>query len=222
MNTNTKSNSHHGVLDGLLRPVLASSVLFMLVTGIAYPLATTGVAQLLFRSQAQGSLVERQGTVVGSAVIGQDFTKPIYFHPRPSATTGPDPSNPNNSVAQPYNAALSGASNLAPTSKKLVDQVSARVQAYRQENGLAADAPVPVDAVTASASGLDPDISPANARLQVARVAKARGLPEQQVSALVDSGTTGRQLGVFGEPRVNVLALNMALDALAAQKPATR
>jgi K+-transporting ATPase ATPase C chain len=174
---------------------------------------------VLFPSQSSGSLLAVHGKAVGSAVIGQDFRRPDYFHPRPSATLGPDPAAPEKSIDQPYNAASSGASNLGPTSKKLIDQVTARVQAYRNENGLAADAPVPVDAVTASGSGLDPDISVANARLQLARVAKNRRMPVEQVQALLDRQTSGRQYGFLGEPRVNVLRLNLALDASAS--PAT-
>jgi K+-transporting ATPase ATPase C chain len=157
---------------------------------------------------------------VGSAVIGQNFTAPHYFHPRPSATVAPDPADSSKTIDQPYNAALSGASNQGPTSRKLIDAVRERAQAYRQENGLAANAPIPVDAVTASGSGLDPDISIANARLQAARVASARNLMTQQVLALVDQQVTDRQFGVLGEPRVNVLRLNMALDALKAKAAA--
>jgi K+-transporting ATPase ATPase C chain len=205
---------------GLLRPALASSVLFMLVTGLAYPLATTAIAQVLFPSQARGSLVERDGALIGSAIIGQDFQQPTYFHPRPSATTAPDPADSTKSVDQPYNAALSAASNLGPTSKKLLDAVAARALAYRKENGLGADTQVPVDAVTASASGLDPDISLANARLQIGRVARTRGLPEQQLQVLVERETTPRQLGLLGEPRVNVLQLNLALDAATVHRAA--
>jgi K+-transporting ATPase ATPase C chain len=210
-----QENHHYGpVTKGLGRPVVASAVLFMLVTGLGYPLLATGAAQVFFRAQAQGSMIMRNDQVVGSAVIGQNFTVPGYFHPRPSVTMGTDPSDPSKTIDQPYNAALSGASNQGATSKKLLDQVTARTQVYRQENGLAADAPVPVDAVTASASGLDPDISVANAKLQGPRVAKARGLSEQQVATLIDQQTTQRQLGVLGEPRLNVLQLNLALDAL--------
>jgi K+-transporting ATPase ATPase C chain len=191
---------------GLVRPVLLSAAFFMLATGLAYPLLTTAVAGVLFPSQSSGSLLAVHGKAVGSAVIGQDFRRP-------------DPAAPEKSIDQPYNAASSGASNLGPTSKKLIDQVTARVQAYRNENGLAADAPVPVDAVTASGSGLDPDISVANARLQLARVAKNRRMPVEQVQALLDRQTSGRQYGFLGEPRVNVLRLNLALDASAS--PAT-
>jgi potassium-transporting ATPase KdpC subunit len=206
---------HKGpVLQGLVRPVLVSSAVFMLVTGIGYPMLTTAVARLLFPVQAQGSLVERNGQVIGSAVIGQDFTKPEYFHPRPSATSGTDPNDSTKTVDQPYNAAASAASNQGPTSKKLIDQVSERLQAYRADNGLDANARVPADAVTASGSGLDPDISLANALLQAARIAKARGISADQISGLIDRQTAPRQLGLLGEPRLNVLELNLALDTL--------
>ncbi|VWD03941.1 potassium-transporting ATPase subunit C [Burkholderia lata] len=197
---------------GLVRPVIASSVLFMLVTGIAYPLVTTGVANVLFPSQARGSLVQQNGTTIGSAVIGQQFTRAGYFHGRPSATVGTDPADPSKTVDQPYNAAGSGASNQGATSKKLLADIAQRVRVYRQENALAAGTPVPADAVTASASGLDPEISVANARMQAARVAQARGVDAAQVAALVDRIASPRQLGVLGEPRVRVLALNLALD----------
>jgi K+-transporting ATPase ATPase C chain len=210
VNSRTPQDS---VFRGLARPVLVSSIFFMLVTGIAYPYVTTGAAQMLFPSQANGSLVELNGKTVGSAVIGQNFTKPEYFHPRPSATSAPDPADASKSVDQPYNAALSGASNLGATSKKLIDQVGARVLAYRQENGMAADAAVPVDAVTASASGLDPDISVANARLQAGRVARIRHVSQSQVLTLIDRQIAQPQLGMLGDPRINVLQLNLALDA---------
>ncbi|WP_248752815.1 K(+)-transporting ATPase subunit C [Pseudomonas sp. MWU15-20650] len=201
------------IFKGLLRPVLVSAVFFMLLTGLAYPAFTTLAAQLLFPFQAQGSLIERDGLVIGSTLIGQDFTRPEYFHSRPSMTLGADPQDPSKSISQPYNAGSSGASNLGPTSQKLVEQVAARAKVYRQDNGLAADAPVPVDAVTASASGLDPHISVANARLQLARVARLRQIPEGQLLQLLNDHTTARTLGLFGEPRVNVLQLNLALDA---------
>jgi K+-transporting ATPase ATPase C chain len=201
------------LMRGVARSAIASAVSFMLVAGLAYPLVTTGVAQLVMPSQANGSLVQRNGQTIGSLLIGQNFAQPKYFHPRPSATLGTDPSNPNQSVAQPYNAANSGASNLGPTSKSLIDQVSARAAAYRKENGLAPDAQVPVDAVTASASGLDPDISIGNAMLQAARVAKTRGMTIDAMRDLIERTTTHRQLGVLGDPRIDVLKLNLALDA---------
>ena len=185
----------------LVRPVLVSAVLFMAVTGVAYPLATTGLAAALFPRQSTGSLVRHGDTVVGSAVLGQDFHTPRYFHPRPSATGD-----------VPYNAAASGASNLGPTSAKLRDTVRERAEAFRKENSLTSDAPVPVDAVTASGSGLDPDISLANAHAQSLRVATERRLRVSDVNALIDRLAQGRQLGLLGEPRINVLALNLALD----------
>ena len=185
------------------RTAVLMIIAITVVTGFIYPVVMTGLAQVLFPYQANGSLVrDSSGNVIGSALIGQNFTDPKYFHPRPSAA-GKDG----------YDATNSGGSNLGPTNQKLIDAVRQRAIAYRQENGLAPDAQVPVDAVTASASGLDPDISPANAYLQAARVAKARGLSESQVKALIDQHTQGRTLWVLGEPRVNVLELNMALDA---------
>lgn len=199
-------------LKGLLGPCLRGAVFVCLVTGVAYPLLTTGVAQLALPRQANGSLIERGGAVVGSALIGQQFAGAQYFHPRPSATSAPDPQDASKTVAAPYNAALSAGSNQGPTNPALIEAVAARAVAYRQANGLAADALVPVDAVTASASGLDPHISVANARLQAARVAQARGLAAEQVQRLVEQHTEGRVLGLLGEPRVNVLRLNMALD----------
>ncbi|CAM4244307.1 K(+)-transporting ATPase subunit C [Kerstersia similis] len=201
------------LFKGLGRPALASAVFFMLLTGLAYPLATTGVANLLFPEQAQGSLIQSGGALVGSRHIGQWFTQERYFHGRPSATMGSDPQDPAQTIAQPYNAAASGASNQGVLSKTLLDGVAGRAQAYREVNGLAADTPVPVDAVTASASGLDPHISVANARLQAGRVAQARGLPVEHVMQLVEQHTSGRQFGLLGDPRVNVLELNLALDA---------
>lgn len=203
------------LFKGLLRPVLVSAVFFMLLTGLAYPLVTTGLANLLFPFQAQGSLVQRDGRIVGSALIGQAFDRPEYFQGRPSMTLGSDPLDPSKSVPQPYNAGASGASNLGPTSQKLVDSVAARVSAYRQLNGLAADTPVPVDAVTASASGLDPHISLANARLQLNRVARQRQMAAVDVLMLLQAHSESRTFGLLGEPRVNVLQLNLALDAQA-------
>lgn len=202
-------------LAGLAGPCVRGAVFVALITGLAYPLALTGVAQLVLPHQAGGSLIERGGTVVGSALIGQRFSDARYFHPRPSATTAPDPDDPAKSVEAPYNAGASGGSNKGPTNQALVDTVAARVAAYRAANGLAGDAPVPVDAVTASGSGLDPHISAANAQAQAARVARARGLDAAQLRRLVDAHTEGRTFGLLGEPRVNVLRINLALDDLA-------
>lgn len=193
----------------LLRPAIVSAVLFMLVGGLAYPLLTTLVANVIFPYQAQGSLIERNGEIIGSELIGQQFTSPQYFHPRPSATLAA-----NLEVSEPYNAAQSQGSNLGPTNKALISAVQERAKAYCKENGLPSDAKVPVDAVTASGSGLDPDISVANASLQAPRVAEERGIPEVEVRRLIEENTEGRQLGFLGEPRVNVLELNLALDAL--------
>jgi K+-transporting ATPase ATPase C chain len=189
-------------------------VCFTVLTGLAYPLAMTAIAQALFPRQANGSLIERDGKVIGSDLIGQNFTKPGYFHGRPSATTGTDPKDPTKTVPAPYNAANSGGSNAGPTSRALIERVRGDVKALETENP---STPIPVDLVTASASGLDPDISPAAALFQVPRVARARGLREQKVRDLVTSHVEGRFLGVIGEPRVNVLRLNIALDALGAR-----
>ncbi len=210
-------------LAGLLGPCLRGAVFVALVTGLAYPLLTTGVAQLVLPRQASGSLIERGGAVVGSALIGQAFSGAGYFHPRPSATVGPDPQDASKSLAVPYNAGASGGSNQGPTNQGLIDSVTERAAAYRQTNGLAAGAAVPVDAVTASASGLDPHISVANAQAQAARVARSRGLDAAQVPRLLAEYTQPRVFGVLGEPRVHVLRLNMALDAVpapAGQAPA--
>jgi len=201
MNTRTVVVARDGMVTHLRTAILMVVVLTILL-GIIYPLVMTGIAQVLFPSQANGSLVrDTSGNVIGSALLGQNFTQPQYFHPRPSAA-GSDG----------YDATASGGSNLGPTNQKLIDAVKDRTDAYRQENGLAADAPVPVDAVTTSASGLDPDISPANALLQANRVAQARGVNVDQVRSLVNQYTEGRTLFVLGEPRVNVLKLNLALD----------
>jgi K+-transporting ATPase ATPase C chain len=194
-----------------IRPAIVFIVGLTIITGLIYPLAMTGIAGAIFPSQAQGSLIEKDGKVIGSALIGQSFTEAKYFHGRPSATTGPDPKDSTKSVSAPYNAANSGGSNLGPTSKALADRLKEDVATLKQENPSAA---VPVDLVTTSASGLDPDISPAAALFQVPRVAKARSVPESSVRALVESETQGRWLGLLGEPRVNVLKLNLALDAM--------
>jgi len=183
-----------------LLPALVAFLAITFLTGIAYPLAVTGVAQLAFPGRANGSLVERDGQVVGSRLIGQPFTGPAYFHPRPSA------------AGDGYDAMASSASNLGPTNQTLIASARERAIEYRRENGLAADARVPVDALTASGSGLDPHISPSNARLQARRVARARGLPPQRVLELVRAHSGGRSLGFLGEPAVNVLELNLALD----------
>jgi K+-transporting ATPase ATPase C chain len=195
-----------------IRPAILVLLALTLITGLAYPLAMTAIAGALFPKQAQGSLIERDGKVVGSALIGQEFKTARYFHGRPSATTAPDPNDPSKTVAAPYNAANSGGSNLGPTSKALDDRIKADVEKLRAENPAK---PIPVDLVTASASGLDPDISPQAALFQVPRVAKARSMPEERVRDLVTENTQGRWFGLLGEPRVNVLALNLALDAAA-------
>ena len=193
-----------------IRPAILVLLLLTLITGLAYPLAMTEVAGAIFPRQAQGSLIERDGKVVGSALIGQEFKDDKYFHGRPSATTAPDPADASKTVPEPYNAANSGASNLGPTSKALNDRIKGDVEKLKAENPSAS---VPIDLVTTSASGLDPDISPEGALFQVPRVAKVRGLPEARVRQLVAENTSGRLIGLFGEPRVNVLALNLALDA---------
>jgi potassium-transporting ATPase KdpC subunit len=195
-----------------IRPAIIILVALTLITGLAYPLAMTGVAGAIFPKQAAGSLIERDGKVVGSALIGQEFKSDKYFHGRLSATTAPDPADSTKTVSAPYNAANSGGSNLGPTSKALADRVKEDVDKLKAENPAS---PVPVDLVTSSASGLDPDISPESALFQVPRVAKARNIPEERVRELVTQNTQGRLVGIFGEPRVNVLALNLALDAAA-------
>jgi len=197
-----------------IRPAIIILVALTLITGLAYPLAMTAIAGAVFPKQAQGSLVERDGKVVGSALIGQEFKDDKYFHGRPSATSAPDPADSSKTVPAPYNAANSGGSNLGPTSKALNDRVKEDVDRLKAENPSAA---VPVDLVTTSGSGLDPDISPEAALFQVPRVAKARNLPEDQLRQLVTKYTQGRLAGLLGEPRVNVLALNLALDAAASK-----
>ena len=196
------------------RPALTMIVLFTILTGLIYPLAVTGIAQVLFPRQANGSLVVVDGKVVGSSLIGQAFTEDRYFHSRPSATSAPDPKDSSKTVDAPYNAANSSGSNLGPTSKALIERMKADVETRQSQNP---GAKVPTDLVTASGSGLDPHISPDAALFQVPRVAKARGLPDNRLRELVAQYIEGRTLGFFGEPRVNVLALNMALDRLAAK-----
>ena len=195
-----------------IRPAIVLIVALTLITGLAYPLAMTGIAQTIFPYRSQGSLVERDGKVVGSELIGQEFTSDKYFHGRPSATTAPDPKDSTKTVPAPYNAANSGGSNLGPTNKALIDRVKEDVDKLKQENP---SAPVPIDLVTTSGGGLDPHISPAAALFQVPRVAKARNMPEERIRQLVNEAVEGRTLGLFGEPRVNVLALNLALDRAA-------
>ena len=195
-----------------IRPAIIILVLLTLVTGLVYPLAMTAIAGVIFPKQAQGSLIEKDGKVVGSALIGQEFKEEKYFHGRPSATTTADPADATKTVPAPYNAANSSGSNLGPTSKALNDRVKEDVDKLKAENP---SMPVPVDLVTTSGSGLDPDISPDAALFQVPRVAKARNMPEDRVRQLVADKTEGRLAGFLGEPRVNVLALNLALDAAA-------
>lgn len=197
-----------------IRPAIIVLLGLTLITGLIYPLVMTGIAGVLFPDQAQGSLIEKDGKVIGSALIGQDFESDRYFHGRPSATLGTDPNDPSKTVAQPYNAVNSMGSNLGPTNKALIDRVSADVAKLKQENP---SAPVPTDLVTTSGSGLDPDISPAAALFQVPRIAKARNMAEDNVRQLVNEHIQGRTLGLLGEPRVNVLALNLALDRAGTQ-----
>lgn len=195
-----------------LRPALVLLTALTAITGLAYPLAMTGLAGAIFPAKAAGSLIERDGTVIGSSLIGQTFTGAGYFHGRPSATTAPDPADASKTVPAPYNAANSSGSNLGPTSAALAERVKTDVDALKAENP---SAPVPVDLVTTSGSGLDPDISPEAAYFQVPRVAKARNIPEDKLRDLVTARIEGRTLGILGEPRVNVLALNLTVDDLA-------
>jgi len=197
-----------------IRPAIVLLLALTLITGLVYPLAITGIAGVIFPRQAQGSLIEKDGKVVGSALIGQEFKDDKYFHGRPSATTAPDPNDSTKTVSAPYNAANSGGSNLGPTSKALADRVKDDVEKLKAENP---SQPVPVDLVTTSASGLDPDISPEAALFQVPRVAKARNMPEDRVRELVTQNTKGRFAALLGEPRVNVLEINLALDAAASK-----
>ena len=193
-----------------IRPAIVLLLALTLITGVIYPFAMIGIAGAIFPRQAQGSLIEKDGKVIGSALIGQEFKDDKYFHGRPSATTAPDPNDSTKTVPAPYNAANSGGSNLGPTSKALADRVKDDVEKLKAENP---NSPVPVDLVTTSGSGLDPDISPEAALFQVPRVAKARNLPETRLRELVTQNTESRFAALLGEPRVNVLALNLALDA---------
>ena len=195
-----------------IRPAIVLIIALTVITELIYPLVMTGIAGVLFPHQAQGSLIERDGTIIGSELIGQNFTSDRYFHGRPSATTGPDPADPSKSVPAPYNAANSMGSNLGPTNKALIERVQGDLDALKRENPSAS---VPIDLVTTSASGLDPDITSEAALFQVSRVAKARNLPEDRVRQLVSAHVKQRVLGILGEPRVNVLALNLALDRAA-------
>jgi K+-transporting ATPase ATPase C chain len=192
-----------------VRPAIVLILAFTVITGLLYPLAMTGIAEAIFPYQAHGSLIEKDGKVLGSELMGQYFTSDRYFHGRPSATLGPDPADPSKTISVPYNAANSGGSNLGPTSKALIDRMTADVAKLKQENP---SAQVPIDLVTTSGSGLDPDVSPEAAYFQVPRIAKARNLSENTLLALVAEHIEGRTLGLFGEPRVNVLELNLALD----------
>ena len=198
-----------------VRPAIILVVVLTLITGLVYPLFMTGVAEVLFPRQAQGSLIEKDGKVVGSALIGQVFATDKYFHGRPSATNAPDPKDPTKTVDAPYNAVNSMGSNYGPTSKALVDRIKADLEKLKAENP---SIPVPQDLVTTSGSGLDPDISPEAALFQAPRVAKARNMPEDRLRQLVQEHTNTRLLGLLGEPRVNVLLLNLALDQATAAK----
>ena len=194
-----------------IRPAILMIVAMTILTGLIYPLGMTGIAQAIFPYQAGGSMIEQNGKVIGSELIGQNFTADKYFHGRPSATSEPDPKDSTKTISVPYAADNSSGSNLGPTSKALMDRIKGYAETLQAENP---NTPVPVDLVTTSASGLDPDITPAGALFQVPRVAKARSIPEDQVRQLVQAQIQDRVIGVIGEPRVNVLKLNMALDAM--------
>jgi K+-transporting ATPase ATPase C chain len=197
-----------------IRPAIVLIIALTLITGLVYPLAMTGIAGVLFPYQAQGSLIEKDGKVIGSKLIGQDFKSDRYFHSRPSATLGPDPSDPSKTTGVPYNAVNSMGSNLGPTNKALIERVKGDVDKLKAENP---STPVPIDLVTTSGSGLDPQITPEGAYFQIPRIAKARNMPETALRDLVAEHIEGRTLGLFGEPRVNVLALNLALDGAGTQ-----
>jgi potassium-transporting ATPase KdpC subunit len=197
-----------------IRPAIVFIITLTLMTGLVYPLIMTGLAGALFPYQAQGSLIEKDGKVIGSALIGQDFESDRYFHSRPSATLGPDPKDPIKTTSVPYNAVNSMGSNLGPTNKTLIDRVKGDVDRLKAENP---SAQVPIDLVTTSGSGLDPDVSPEGAFFQVPRIAKARNMSEDSVRQLVNEHIDGRTLGLLGEPRVNVLELNLALDSVGTQ-----
>jgi potassium-transporting ATPase KdpC subunit len=196
-----------------IRPAIVVLIALTLITGLIYPLAMTGIAKIM-PYKAEGSLIERDGKVIGSALIGQNFTSDKYFHGRPSATVAPDPNDSTKTVPMPYNAANSGGSNLGPSNKVLIERVQGDIEALKKENPSAAA--VPIDLLTTSGSGLDPDISPEAAYFQVPRVAKARNLSEDIIRGLVRQRIEERFLGILGEPRVNVLLLNLALDRLSA------
>jgi potassium-transporting ATPase KdpC subunit len=194
-----------------IRPAIVMIIAMTVITGLVYPLMMTGIAQAVFPYQANGSLIEKDGKLIGSALIGQSFTSDKYFHGRTSATTATDPNDATKTVPSPYNAANSAGSNLGPTSKALIDRVKDDAAKLAAENP---NTPVPIDLLTTSASGLDPDITPAAALFQVPRVAKARGLPDDKVRQLVEDHITGRLIGIIGEPHVKVLQLNLALDTM--------
>ena len=205
---------------GILLPALRAALVTWLLCGIAYPLAVTGLGQWLLPFQSNGSLEKAaDGAILGSRLIGQEWTGAEWFHGRISAITNTDPNDPTKTVPVPYDAANSGGSNLGPTSKQLTERLSADRAALESSQPELAGKLLPADALTASASGLDPDISPADARLQIPRVAAARGMSAAQIAALVERHIEGRSLGLLGEPRVNVLALNLALAARNASKP---